>query len=64
MSYLFEIIVILVLIAINGYFALSEFAIISAKKVRLQQRAEEGDKQAEEAIRLADEPTPFLSTIQ
>ena len=43
MSYLFEIIVILVLIAINGYFALSEFAIISAKKPRLQQRADEGD---------------------
>jgi putative hemolysin len=64
MSYLFEIIVILVLIAINAYFALSEFAIISAKKVRLQQRLDEGDKRAGEALMLADEPTPFLSTIQ
>ena len=64
MSYLFEIIVILVLIAINGYFALSEFAIISAKKPRLQQRADEGDERAREALTLADEPTPFLSTIQ
>jgi len=64
MSHLFEIIVILVLIAINGYFALSEFAIISAKRARLQQRAEEGDTRAEEAILLAEEPTPFLSTIQ
>jgi putative hemolysin len=52
MSHLFEIIVILVLIAINGYFALSEFAIISAKRARLQQRAEEGDTRAEEAILL------------
>lgn len=64
MSYLFEIIVILVLIAINAYFALSEFAIISAKKARLQQRADEGDEWAGEALRLADDPTPFLSTIQ
>jgi len=64
MSHLFEIIVILVLIAINGYFALSEFAIISAKRARLQQRAEEGDTRAEEAILLAEAPTPFLSTIQ
>jgi len=64
MSYLFEIIVILVLIAINGYFSLSEFAIISARRSRLQQRAEEGDVRAGEAILLADEPTPFLSTIQ
>ncbi|MCE5299113.1 MAG: hemolysin family protein [Methanoregulaceae archaeon] len=64
MSYLFEIIVILVLIAINAYFALSEFAIISAKKPRLQQRLDEGDERAGEALRLADDPTPFLSTIQ
>ena len=64
MSYLFEILVILVLIAINGYFALSEFAIISAKKPRLQQRADDGDKRAREALRLADAPTPFLSTVQ
>jgi putative hemolysin len=64
MRYLFEILVILVLIAINGYFALSEFAIISAKKPRLQQRADDGDERAREALRLADAPTPFLSTIQ
>ena len=64
MSYLFEIIVILVLIAITGYLALSEFAIISAKKPRLQQRADEGDERARAALTLADKPTPFLSTIQ
>ena len=64
MSYLLEIIIILVLIAFNGLFAMSEFAIISAKKTRLKQRAEEGDKRAETALMLANEPTPFLSTIQ
>jgi len=64
MSYLSEIIIILVLIIINGIFAISEFALISAKKTRLRQRAEEGDTQAATALKLANEPTPFLSTIQ
>jgi putative hemolysin len=64
MSYFFEIIVVLVLIALNGIFAMSEFAIVSAKKTRLRQRAEEGDTQAAAALKLANEPTPFLSTIQ
>jgi putative hemolysin len=64
MSYLIEIGIIIVLIILNGIFALSEFAIVSAKKTRLQQRAEEGDTRAAAAIGLANEPTPFLSTIQ
>ena len=64
MSYLLEIVIILVLIALNGLFALSEFAIVSAKKTRLQQRAEEGDTRAATALGLAHEPTPFLSTVQ
>ncbi len=64
MSYLFEIVIILVLIALNGIFALSEFAIVSAKKTRLQQRAEGGDTRAATALGLANEPTPFLSTVQ
>ena len=64
MSYLFEIVIILVLILINGIFAMAEFAIVSAKKTRLQQRAQEGDKRAEAALELAQEPTHFLSTIQ
>lgn len=64
MSYLVEIIIILVLIILNGIFAISEFALVSAKKTRLRQRAEEGDIQAATALKLANEPTPFLSTIQ
>jgi putative hemolysin len=64
MSYFFEIIIVLVLIVINGIFALSEFAIVSAKKTRLRQRAEEGDARAATALKLANDPTPFLSTIQ
>ena len=53
MSYLFEIVIILVLILINGIFAMAEFAIVSAKKTRLQQRAQEGDKRAAAALELA-----------
>ncbi|MHB8101565.1 MAG: hemolysin family protein [Methanosarcina sp.] len=64
MSYIFEIVIILVLIALNGIFAMSEFALVSAKKIRLRQQAEEGDTRAAVALKLANEPTSFLSTIQ
>ena len=64
MSYLFEIIIILVLILLNGILAMAEFAVVSAKKTRLQQRADSGDKRAAVALELANEPTHFLSTIQ
>lgn len=64
MSYLLEIVIVLILIALNGLFSMSEFALISAKKTRLKQRVDEGDTRAAVALKLANEPTPFLSTIQ
>lgn len=64
MSYLLEILIVLVLIALNGIFSMSEFALVSAKKTRLKQWEEEGDTRAAIALKLANEPTPFLSTIQ
>ncbi|HOW15420.1 CNNM domain-containing protein [Methanosarcina sp.] len=66
MPYFPEIIIILVLvlIALNGIFAMSEFALVSAKKTSLRQKAEEGDTGADTALKLANEPTAFLSTIQ
>lgn len=64
MAYLFEIAIVLVLIALNGIFSMSEFALVSAKKIRLKQREEEGDKRAAVALKLANDPTQFLSTIQ
>ncbi len=64
MSYIFDIIFILVLILLNGILAMAEFAVVSAKKIRLQQRAEGGDTKAAAALELAHEPTHFLSTIQ
>jgi len=64
MSFIFEIVFILVLILLNGILAMAEFAVVSAKKIRLQQRAEGGDTKAAAALELAHEPTHFLSTIQ
>ena len=54
----------ILLILINGLFSLSEMAVVSARKVRLQQRAEEGSKGARTALNLAAQPTRFLSTVQ
>jgi putative hemolysin len=59
-----EILILLLLILTNGFFSLAEMAIVSARKVRLQQRAEDGSKGAETALVLARQPTRFLSTVQ
>jgi putative hemolysin len=56
--------VILLLILANGLFAMSEIAIVSARKIRLQQQAEEGDSGARTALALANDPGNFLSTVQ
>lgn len=64
MAYTLEIAVIIILILLNGIFAVSEFALVSARRTRLRQRAEKGDTGAEAALELSRELTPFLSTIQ
>ncbi len=63
-SIITQIVVILVLIVANGLFAMAEIAVVSARKARLQQRAEEGDAGARIALELANSPSRFLSTIQ
>lgn len=63
-SITFEIIAIFILLLANGIFAMSEMAIVSARKARLKQRADQGDKKAQAALALADDPGPFLSTVQ
>jgi putative hemolysin len=59
-----EIIIIFVLIVANGFFAASEIAIVSARRGRLQQQADQGKKGAQQALDLAEEPDRFLSTVQ
>jgi putative hemolysin len=59
-----EVLFLAVLVLLNGVFALSEIAVVSARKTRLQQWADEGRSSAAAALQLANEPGRFLSTIQ
>ena len=60
----FDLIVVLVLTIANGIFSMSEMAVVSARKVRLQEMAERGDVKAKAALALANSPNRFLSTVQ
>lgn len=55
---------LILLILINGLFSMSEIAVVSARKARLQIRAAKGEKGAKSALKLADQPENFLATIQ
>lgn len=59
-----EILVIVILIVLNGIFALSEIAVITSRRIKLQKMSEDGNKNADIAIELAESPNQFLSTIQ
>ena len=59
-----DILFVLLLILINGAFALSEIAIISSRRVRLAQMADTGNAGAKQALVLASQPTRFLSSVQ
>lgn len=59
-----EILIILLLMIINGVFAMSELAVASARKTRLEQMSEEGNPRARTALELAKNPNRFLSTVQ
>lgn len=64
MDTLFEISLIFVLLLGNGIFAMTEIAIVSSRKGKLQAMADAGDKGAARALRLAETPDRFLSTVQ
>lgn len=59
-----EIVIILVLILLNGLLAMSEIALVSARKTRLETEVKRGNRFASVALRLANEPDKFLSTVQ
>lgn len=59
-----EILILLGLILLNGIFAMSEIAIVTAKKSRLMAIAAKGNSSAQVALKLAEDPTQFLSTVQ
>ena len=64
MSIAFQILLVVILVIGNGIFAMSELAIVSARKSRLRHLAEEGDERARRALELAEHPNRFLSTVQ
>ncbi|MEH6308599.1 hemolysin family protein [Olivibacter sp. CPCC 100613] len=59
-----EIVIIIVLILINGLFSMSELALVSTRKFKLEASIKKGDKGAAKALALANNPTTFLSTVQ
>ncbi len=59
-----EIAILALLILFNGFFAMSEIGLVSARKARLQRYIDAGDRRAKLAAALGEEPTRFLSTVQ
>ena len=59
-----EILLLAALIVLNGVFAMSEIALVMARRARLVRLAEQGDTSAAVAVKLHDDPTRFLSTVQ
>ena len=60
----FDVAIIILLVLINGIFAMSELAIVSARKANLHSLADQGNRGAKTALRLASDPGKFLSTVQ
>ncbi len=56
--------ILLGLFFLNGFFAMGEMAVVSSRRIRLQQMAEEGRRGARQALALADNPGTFLSSVQ
>lgn len=61
---MYDLVIIIALILLNGVFSMSEVALISARKSKLTAEAKSGNRNAETALRLQSEPDRFLSTIQ
>jgi putative hemolysin len=59
-----DILILLLLFIANGLFAMSEISVVSSRKIRLQQLADEGNTQAKAALKLAENPNQFLATVQ
>ena len=59
-----EFLILVFLLLLNGLFVMSEMAVVSSRKAKLQQQANEGNKHAKAALDLAQNPALFLSTVQ
>ncbi len=63
-SIIFKLVLLFVLILVNAFFAMSEIAIISLNDNLIQKQAEDGSKKAKQIVKLTENPSNFLSTIQ
>ena len=63
-GFVLEISLVVVLILVNGFFAGAEIAVISARRARIQPRAQAGDRRAQSLLRLKADPDRFLATVQ
>lgn len=63
-SVIIDILVLVMLFFVNAFFALSEIAIVSSRKARLQHLINRGNKRAKLALEMANDPTMFLSSVQ
>ncbi|MBR2876971.1 MAG: HlyC/CorC family transporter [Clostridia bacterium] len=63
-SLAWQIPLLIVLILVNAFFAMSEIAVISLNDAKLEKQAEEGNKKAKQVLKLTKNPSKFLSTIQ
>lgn len=63
-TFFLDFIILLLLLILNGVLAMAELAVVSARKPRLKQMADDGDENARAALALAEEPGDFLSAIQ
>lgn len=59
-----DLLIVLLLILLNGLFAMAEMAIVSSRRARLKHAADNGDRGARAALALAEHPSRFLSTVQ
>lgn len=63
-SLVMKVVLLVVLILVNAFFAMSEIAIISLNDAKLERQAQEGNKKAKKLLKLTSNPSKFLSTIQ
>ncbi len=59
-----ELLIILLLVLLNGIFAMSEMSLVSSRKFKLENEKRKGSKAAKTALELSENPTKFLSTVQ
>ena len=64
LSIVLKVLLLFVLIIVNAFFAMSEIAIISLNDTKIQRLAEEGNKKAKQIVKLTENSSRFLSTIQ